>query len=158
MRATPVVHSSRSLLFAVCAALSACSPTEPRDFLDARISLEEEAVTSGASSFAHVEVTNRGSEAIEIEVETCPPRILVYDRRGNQVGQPSVACLLILSAPVVLEPGDTHAHVQGWLAQDERGAPLPAGTYRVQVWVAHRGVGLPVLTNRAEVSVLAATE
>jgi hypothetical protein len=77
--------------------------------------------------------------------------------RATPAGQSS-GTLLVAVCAALSACSPTHAHVQGWLAQEEHGAPLPAGTYRVQAWVAHRGVGLPVLTHRAEVSVLAATE
>jgi len=149
MRAIPAVHWSRTLLLAAVssAALAACSPTEPRDFLDARLSAVEDSVRPGAVSVASVEVTNHGSDPIEIEVEVCPPRIFVFDRRGNRLAQPHVACQLSLSAPVTLDPGETQEWAQGWLA------PGPPGLYRIQAWVAPVGGGLPVLTNRVAVTV-----
>ena len=148
-----IVRAARGRLpVMIWAALCACSITGPADHLDARLTLDETVVTSGATSTAQIEVTNHGSEAIEIEAVTCPPRVLVFDDGGDQVGQPSVLCPAVLTAPAVLGPGATHTWTQGWFASDERGAALPPGTYRVQAWLATVG-GDPVLTNRVAVSV-----
>jgi hypothetical protein len=135
------------------AALVGCSPTEPRDFLDARFVLEEPVVRSGAASSGRVEITNHGSEAVEVEAYACPPRVLLFDRRGYQLGQPDVSCVTMLVAPVRIAPGETFTYVQGWRARMAGDVPLPSGTYRVQVWIALVGGGLPVLTNRAAVEV-----
>lgn len=60
-----------------------CSSTEPRDFLDARFAPEEPVVRAGAVSGGRVWIANHGSEAVEVE-NTCPPRVLLFDRRGGQ--------------------------------------------------------------------------
>jgi hypothetical protein len=152
MRATSAGHSSPTRLFVVSAALLACSPMEPADYLSASLSVIDDAVAPGAVGEARVEVTNHGSGPVAIEVDTCPPRVFVSDHRGQAVGQPPIACTLALIAPVVLEPGDTHVYTQGWFAQDAHGAPLPEGVYRIQAWVVPVSSD-PVLTNRVTVTV-----
>jgi len=151
MRATVAVHLSRTLPLVVSAAL-ACSPTEPADFLTARLSPIDEAVTSGTIGHAQVEVTNGGRQSVAVEVNTCPPRVFVSDHRGEGLGQPSVLCTLALVGPVLLAPGETHVYTQGWFASDGRGAPLPTGVYRLRTWVVPVS-GNPVLTNRITVTV-----
>jgi hypothetical protein len=44
------------LAMIACATLVGCSPTDPSDFLEARLSLDEHVVTSGQSSVGRVEV------------------------------------------------------------------------------------------------------
>lgn len=137
---------------AVLSAL-ACSPTEPSDLVDARLVLDEAVVQSGAASTGRVEVTNRGREAVTIEVVTCPPRVFLFDRRGTALGQPPAACPLALTAPVTIAPGETHTLVQGWIARNADGVALPSGTYLVQAWVAVVGDDREVRTNRATAEV-----
>ncbi len=115
--------------------LSGCF-LEPDQVLDVAVRLPDTVATAGGQFLFQVHATNRGADAIEVEVGTCPPRFRVLDAGGDRIPLPGVSCPAMLGLPTVtLGPGESYLIPQVWFIPGR----LPVGEYQLQAWVTPTG-------------------
>ena len=117
------------------------------------IAVSAPTVSAEAKVTITVTATNGGTDPVEINVHPCPEVFEVLGIDGQQVGPPTLPCILIALPPQALQPGESFEFHHTWDGAGNRVGinqrePLPLGAYllRGRVWVMDHGAAFSEVT------------